>query len=160
LAAHAVDLLGGLGVSWKTLQLMAPALSIAAFKTDLLPAIDGGRCPPPTLYLLSKDGELADTVGPYKKSLLYLVSNAFEDERGTPLLGMAKFLEAQPALMKRLQGPVDGRPGVVISGAPGTTAQSDTHGGFDNDPSTMNSVLTRILGAVPAVPFTARDLQF
>jgi hypothetical protein len=142
---------------------MAPAITLAAFERDLLPRIDNGTCPQPSLYVLSKVGELDDDVGPYGKSLLYLVSNAFEERRATPLLGMAKFLEEQPALLERLQSPIDGLPGIVVSGAsnqPGATSKSETHGGFDNDPNTMNSVLTRILGGVPAVPFTERDLQF
>ena len=37
---------------------------------------------------------------------------------------------------------------------------ADTHGGFDNDPATMNSVLTRILGRKPKYPFNARDLDY
>ena len=52
---------------------------------------------------------------------------------------------------------------VVVSGEEGEVgaiAKSDSHGGFDNDPNTMNSVLTRILGEVPGRVFTERDLQF
>jgi hypothetical protein len=45
-------------------------------------------------------------------------------------------------------------------GPVGAVSRSDTHGGFDNDPNTMNSVLRRILGTAPAFPFTQRDLQF
>ena len=53
--------------------------------------ISDGTCPKPSLYILSKVGELDDDVGPYGKSLLYLVSNAFEGAREMPLLGMQKF---------------------------------------------------------------------
>jgi len=38
-------------------------------------------------------GSKDDTVAIYRKSLLYLVSNAFEAEGGTPLLGMEKFAD-------------------------------------------------------------------
>ena len=38
----------------------------------------------------SDSGERDDTVGPYGKSLLFLVSNAFERRRETPLLGMER----------------------------------------------------------------------
>jgi hypothetical protein len=48
----------------------------------------------------------------------------------------------------------------IVKGVPGAVAESNTHGGFDNDPYTMNSILRRILGAKPAVPFSERDLQF
>ena len=56
---------------------------------------------------------------------------------------------------------------MVVSGAAaadasrwGNVSRADAHSGFDNDEATMNSVLTRILGAQPARPFTLRDLQF
>ena len=43
-----------------------------------------------TMYVLSEKNEQDDTVGPYQKSLLYLVSRALEGAHKTPLLGMAK----------------------------------------------------------------------
>lgn len=62
-----------------------------------------------------------------------------------------------------LQEETDGLPRVVVSpvtGAPGSSTQSKTHGGIDNDPRSMNSVLYRILGRKPAREFTERDLQY
>ena len=162
-AAHALKQLASLGISWKTLQFMAPAIRIDLFKEIILPKIIDKTCPKPSLYILSKVGELDDDVGPYGKSLLYLVSNAFEGTREVPLLGMQKFLEEDQKLLNLLNSAVDGLPGIVISGAgdkPGAISKSDTHGGFDNDPNTMNSVLVRILGELPKIPFTARDLHF
>ena len=41
------------------------------------------------MHLLSDQREKDDTVGPYQKSLLYLVSRALENQHKTPLLGMA-----------------------------------------------------------------------
>ena len=38
--------------------------------------------------------------------------------------------------------------------------RADTHGGFDNDPFTLNSVLFRILGKRPEREFGIRDLQW
>jgi hypothetical protein len=161
--AYAIDELAGLGVAWKTLQLMAPAIRMDLFKAAMAPKIEAGVCPIPSLYILSKVGELDDDVGPYGKSLLYLVSNAFEDTRGVPLLGMQKFLSEDQAVLNVLGRDIDGLPSIVVSGEgnqPGATAKSDTHGGFDNDPNTMNSVLIRILGTLPEAVFTDRDLQF
>lgn len=66
-------------------------------------------------------------------------------------------------MLDLLGSQVDGLPGIVVSGEgdkAGAMAKSDTHGGFDNDPNTMNSVLVRILGELPKVAFTDRDLQF
>jgi hypothetical protein len=42
------------------------------------------------IHLLDEERERNDTVGPYRKSLLYLVSRALEDQHKTPLLGMHK----------------------------------------------------------------------
>jgi len=161
--AHAIEPLASLGVSWKTLQFMAPAIRMDLFKDIVVPRIADGTCPQPSLYILSKVGELDDDVGPYGKSLLYLVSNAFEGAREVALLGMLKFLEEDAKVLTLLNSPIDGLPGIVISGKEGVAgaiAKSDTHGGFDNDPNTMNSVLVRILGKQPTVVFTDRDLQF
>ncbi len=35
---------------------------------------------------------------------------------------------------------------------------STSHGGFDNDPNTMNDILKTILGAASSKPFTKTDL--
>ena len=182
-AAHAVSALCSLGVSFKSLQLMAPAIRIDEFKAAFLGPIGDGVCPRPTLYILSDVGERDDEVGPYGKSLLYLVSNAFEGRRGTPLLGMQTYLARDPDLDELFGEPTDIRPdpavgepiwrwsaqspqllpSVVVAGldqGPGSLSRSSTHGGFDNDPETLNSVLFRILGREPVRPFTTRDLQF
>jgi hypothetical protein len=170
--AHAMRHLVGLGVALKTMQFMAPAITVADFKRLLLPHIKADRCPLPTLYNLSDLGELDDEVGPYGKSLLYLVSNAFEARRKTSLLGMARFIhedadgrsdDVDPELRKLFERDVDGRPSLVIAGkrgGAGNQSQSDSHGGFDNDRATMNSILHRILGHAPGRPFEDRDLQF
>jgi hypothetical protein len=165
--AHAMPHLVELGVAFKTLQLLAPAITIEDFKRLLLtPFIAANECPLPTVYNLSDVGELDDEVGPYGKSLLYLVSNAFERRRATPLLGMERFVvgpEADPAIARLLARKVDGRPALVIAGASnaaGSESESDTHGGFDNDPKTLNSVIHRILDGPPARDFSVRDLQF
>jgi len=162
-AAHAVSSLCGLGVPFKTLQLMAPAIRIDEFKRAFLGPIADGTCPRPSLYILSDVGERDDEVGPYGKSLLYLVSNAFEGRRETPLLGMERYLLDDPELDALFSPPIDGLPAVVVAGldqGPGSISRSSTHGAFDNDPETLNSVLHRILGGPPPRPFTTRDLQF
>jgi hypothetical protein len=163
-AAHAIPEFVNSGIAFKTLQFMAPAIRTDAFVDLVVPAIRSGTCPKPSMYILSEQGELDDELGPYGKSLLYLVSNAFEGARGLPLLGMQRFL-TQPGIA----GLFD-RARLVIAGqAPADSndsklwpnvSRSDTHGGFDNDPATMNSVLYRILGNAPLRPFSARDLDY
>jgi len=155
LFAHAAQLLCSLGISFKTLQMFAPAIRIDEFKDLVLPLIKNGSCPQPTLYVLNKQLELDDTVGPYGKSLLWLVSNAFEDKRSTPLLGMTEFLNSERSLVRSLE--------IVESSGESTKraeASSRTHGGFDNDPLSINSALTRILGHLPQPAFEKRDLDY
>lgn len=170
--AHAMRHLQTLGIVPQSVQLLAPALTTALYRETIQPLVQVGRCPLPDLYILSDAGERDDDVGPYGKSLLYLVSNAFEDRRGTPLLGMQRFIDgaAAPQGVAVNASEIDvelaeifaGR--LIVAGAPpladGLSSQSDSHGGFDNDPMTMNSVLHRILGKGPQRLFSIRDLQF
>lgn len=164
--AHAIRHLIELGSTFKSLQFMAPAITVADFKTLLLPSIQSGKCPLPTLYVLSDTGERDDDVGPYGKSLLYLVSNAFEQARETPLLGMERFVvgpDADGDVAKLLGRRVNGRPSLVVAGTSagaGSESESDTHGGFDNDPTTLNSVMFRVLDRAPSPQFELRHLQF
>lgn len=162
-AAHALTHLNKLGVTFKTLQFLAPAIRVDEFKSLVLPEVLAGNCPHPSLYLLSDVGERDDDVGPYGKSLLYLVSNAFEGRRETPLLGMERFIREDAELAKLFSKQVDGMPSLIVAGAsnqPGSVSRSESHGGFDNDPDTLNSVMQRILGKAPARAFDVRDLQF
>jgi hypothetical protein len=39
-------------------------------------------------------------------------------------------------------------------------SRSTSHGGFDNDRFTMNSVLRTVLGGAPKREFTAKDLDY
>jgi hypothetical protein len=171
-AAFAMPHLTKAGIRLSTLQLMAPAITVQLFKNSMVSAIAQQKCPHPTMYVLSDTGERDDNVWAYGKSLLYLVSNAFEGTRETPLLGMERYVSDQGAEGKQFvdaemnalfKRTVNGLPSLVVAGrseGPASTSRSDTHGGFDNDPDTMNSVLWRILGGKPARPFTTRDLQF
>jgi hypothetical protein len=174
--ASAIDTLINIEVPIKTVQFLAPAISVEMFKRKLVPHITKGTCPLPTLYILSDVGELDDNVGPYGKSLLYLVSNSFESRRNTPILGMERFVNKYNSKLKnenmdpevtKLFSPRGDRPSMVIAGAAPADAtsgasisRSESHGGFDNDPYTLNSVLHRILNKKPPRQFETRDLQF
>ena len=171
-AAHALPLLSNLGIPLKSVQFLAPAIRIDTFKQLLLPSLESGHTPLPSLYLLSDKLERDDCVGPYGKSLLYLVSNAFEGSREIPILGMKAFVDADKKLAKLFGGAVNGRPALVVSdGNPLDPAKekaaieqgasvSRSHGGFDNDCATMNSVITRVLDGPPKRLFTSRDLHY
>ena len=153
---HAVQHLIALGIPFKTVQFLAPAVRIDEFAQYMGPSIQGGDCPKPTLYILSEELELDDTVGPYGRSLLWLVSRAFEDKRDTPILGMDTYLKAASNLRNLLGDAVIS----VAQGRPGAETASKSHGGFDNDPSTLNSILYRILGRKPSSEFVQRDLDY
>lgn len=177
-AAYALEPLLNLGVNFKSLHFMAPAIRTDLFKERVVPLVQQKQCPQPTVYVLSDVGERDDTVGPYGKSLLYLVSNAFEGKRETPILGMERFLSSKsadsnkevvdPELEKFFSVEVaKSQPSLVVSGATPASvklspnlSRSDSHGGFDNDEATLNSVLFRILGNMPKRPFELRDLQY
>lgn len=179
--ASAIDTLLTIGVPVTSVQFMAPAISLDYFKAKLLAHIRAARCPLPTLYVLSDQGERDDDVWLYGKSLLYLVSNAFERRRGTPLLGMERFISLNGGdksvvdreIAKLFAGNNEKNwPHIVVAGAvpPATgkgreksrpdISRSDSHGGFDNDPATLNAVLYRILGKAPMREFLTRDLQY
>lgn len=158
------------GIPLKSVQFMAPAMTTALFHQEMMPLVTAGSCPVPNVYALSDTGERDDQVGPYGKSLLYLVSNAFEGRRDTPLLGMSRFIRERAE--DRNAAVVDREiekllaDTLVIAGEPpdarGMVSRSNSHGGFDNDHETMNSILTHILGAGPPADkrFEGRHLQY
>ena len=170
--AYTIKTLLDIGVPIRSVQFMAPAISIDLFKEKLLPLIQEKKCPVPTMYILSDIGERDDDVGPYGKSLLYLVSNSFEGRRDKPILGMERFINGKKEIIdavvsKLFKSKIGEWPSLVIAGTADASvkdgpsvSRSDTHGGFDNDTYTLNSVLFRILGRKPKRSFDARDLQF
>ena len=105
------------------------------------------------MYCLNDERERDDTVTPaYRKSLLYLVSNAFEQPRKSPILGMQIFRgSADLSTADEVVDAGDGDPSIT---------DSRTHGGFDNDVATMNRILERVLGRRPVHPFTRETLEY
>jgi len=47
---------------------------------------------------------------------------------------------------------------LIYSNGRGTVTRSQSHGGFDNDSYTMNSLLKRILNAAPKQPFNDDEM--
>jgi hypothetical protein len=141
-------------------SLLAPACDVDFFKHYYLPNLQtaetGFGIQRMTVFNLDRELELKDNVAQiYRKSLLYLVSNAFEEEVKMPIVGMqvsSEKLESASPLLK-----------FVYSHGNGDIRQPTTsrsHGGFDNDPNTMNSVLANILGHKPERRFTEDDLKY
>ena len=75
-----------------SLRLFAPACTISVAVHSYLPAVGNGVLDPKHWHIhnLSNQRELGDTVGPYQKSLLYLVSRSFENIHKMPLLGLER----------------------------------------------------------------------
>ena len=153
-----------------TMNFLAPAIRVQEFKDRLFKRIGNG-VDALTMYTMNKDLERKDNCGAiYRKSLLYLVSNALEADRGDGILGLDESIRDDEQLVT-LFG-IGGTPGAhqvifsktdVTSGRSATRAK--THGGFDNDVATMESVVRRVVNASDTdeiVPFpsdTARDFS-
>ena len=89
--------------------LWAPACTIELFNRPYVPAIEDGndRALRACIALNDRAEQDDDCAGIYHKSLLYLVSNAFEAKPriplardGVALLGMQKFIDGDPALSR------------------------------------------------------------
>ncbi len=139
---------------FETLHFLAPAIRVDEF-LDRLEGRIGTGIRRFSLFTMARDWEKRDNVNRvYRKSLLYLVSHAFEPEGKTPILGLEENIRSDARCRKLLgleggtaRGEAIWSKTTVSSGLHATT--SITHGGFDEDVATMNSVLRRVLGAGP-----------
>ena len=145
-------------------SLMAPVCSIGLFKSHYYPYLvsdsDSFGIDQMHIYNLTNKLEKDDHVGlVYRKSLLYLVSRAFEENTPDAILGMKKYTEK-----------LTGEPEVIAlgeklkfhysNGRKSKASRSESHAGFDNDVTTMNNLLKTILGKDPDVPFTKKSLDY
>jgi hypothetical protein len=120
------------------------------------------------VHVLADAVEICDTVGPYRKSLLYLVSRALESCHKMPILGLEQAFDAKAnpkwhagelESVKRWQkfwsGSGNGLDVVatrqVSTGTLGRRI-SACHGSFDNDATTIETTLRRIIGGKAAFP--------
>lgn len=165
LHAHLVrHLTEELGLTVASCTLWAPACTTALFDTTYHPALKSGRLKSLYLYTLSDVAEQSDNCARiYNKSLLYLVSHAFEANvrvplvgpQGEPLLGMEKWINDRPDLAKLFNGT---HPGVSWIRSPNdeplnspSAARASSHGDFDNRRfHVLSSTLARIQGVPDA----------
>ena len=147
----------------RTCTLFAPACTTRFALNHYKPAIEAPnilRKSDVVFEILNDKRERGDSVGPYGKSLLYLVSRALEDYHKTPLLGMARAWDPSSsktdwhsALGKTVQewcqfwgngkSPTEHS---EIHVSDGVGEISLAHGSFDNDIVVMTRTLERILG--------------
>jgi pimeloyl-ACP methyl ester carboxylesterase len=164
LHAHLIEALAALKIKLRlgSINLLAPAATVDLFKQAYIPALGSGifGVDEMHVYNLTDEVEEDDNVGMvYRKSLLYLVSRAFEERIEPPeaLLGMQRSSKDLEKLHPKslFFHYSNGR------GSSKARTASTSHGGFDNDPATMNSVLKTVLGK-PSVPhpFTKESLVY
>ena len=137
---HLVDALVDLGWSFASANMMAPAATVDLFAEKMLPHVIAKTVRQYNQWHLADTLELKDpTCRPilgYGRSLLYLVSESFEGGSRTPVIGMETYYDA-------VGGPANMRAWAAVSSA----TKSTTHGGFDNDPPTLASVIRCIKDA-------------
>jgi hypothetical protein len=138
-----------------TLTLWAPACTVEYFKQYYADALQSGSILDFSIFTLTDKAEQDDNcAGIYHKSLLYLVSNAFEQRfriplmrpDGEPILGMEKFIRKDKALCNLITSKGDWV--LAPNTAPAAKDQSAArhHGDFDNDATTLQATLARVLG--------------
>lgn len=145
----------GLGVKISTCTLWAPACTVDLFTQCYLPAIKDKSIGNFALFTLGDKTEQDDNCAKvYNKSLLYLVSNAFEDQariplirEGTPIFGMEKFVRESKAVSQIF---ANGTADWVLAPNDGTQGSTDAsgarhHGDFDDDICTVAATFARIV---------------
>lgn len=143
----------------KSCSLMAPACNLDFFDEHYAARLTKpkrgsslARLPVLDIYNMTEKLERDDNVAAvYRKSLLHLVSRALERRMDKPILGMQKYSGKIP--------PIAGMNIHYSDGKKGKITRSTSHGGFDNDHWTMNSILRRILGKEPPQPFLEREMK-
>lgn len=132
-----------------SMQFMAPAVRTDVFAREVVPHLQSRKVKSYVQYHLTEKAELEDPTCKallgYSRSLLYLVSRSFEGSRATPILGMAKYQNLLPEL-----------PNARFWDAPSERTAASTHGGFDNDAATLQSVIKHIQSRRPAPRAIAR----
>lgn len=177
LLGHLLDLLDPKKLTIASTSLYAPACTVAFALDHYEPAVKSGLLAKPSfhIHLLSDRRELDDTVGPYQKSLLYLVSRALESDHKTPILGLERAFKpgsndnfndraVPPALPHWQAFWGAGNPNLhvldsrdVSTGPAGKNIKA-SHGCFDNDAATIEATLARILGTTP--PHAVESLEY
>jgi hypothetical protein len=159
---HLFDLLDK-KVACDSLTLFAPACTVGFAVARYGAAVADKKLKPEAVHvdLMDDERERADSVGPYGKSLLYLVSRALESRHKTPLLGMEwawttkgmpesqwsdpeGSVEAWAPLGSRMSLRLHGKRREYVSTGAGRIRLA--HGSFDNDVEVVSDMLERMRG--------------
>lgn len=158
------------GLSLGSVTLYAPACSVDFAIRYYAKAMADGTIASQTMHvdILSDENERDDTVGPYGKSLLYLVSRSFETPRKMPLLGLEKcwdptaenslkhyFSDARLKDIKTWKKTtadngvswrvIKAKQVVTRADGPSPKFIDALHGCFDNNLETVNATISRII---------------
>jgi hypothetical protein len=126
------DRLAARGMKFESVNFLAPAVRVDTFDRLMRPLIDSKTVKRYQQFHLSEQAEEDDpTCGPYRRSLLWLVSQSFEGGTETPILGMKRYFDPYSRKLST----------AVTQVAPGDTSKSSTHGGFDDDRATQSKVI-------------------
>jgi hypothetical protein len=150
--------LKGLEVKIASCHLWAPACTVKLFRETYLAPIRDKRIQKFGLFTLTDQAERDDHCAHiYNKSLLYLVSDAFEDKvriplirpDGEPILGMERFVTGESDLAQLFSNAPNAdwvrAPNDLPMGSQNASGARH-HGDFDNDETTVRATLARILG--------------
>jgi len=137
---HLSDYVLGRGWTIASCNFLASADRCEYFERSLLPHI-GTRIRQYTQLHLSDAVELHDSLGPYSKSLLFLVSRAFERESEARILGMERYIPARLLALAGPSGPV------ALHASPSAASSAVHHGAFSTDALARDTVLAAIAAA-------------
>jgi alpha-beta hydrolase superfamily lysophospholipase len=168
LLGHLINRMVGRKIDIASLGLYAPACTMAFANDFVGRALQAKRLNRRKVYfeLLSDRRERDDAVGPYGKSLLYLVSRALEDMHKTPLLGLAATWNPEDPddiINSRRRSDVAAWRKLWANG-PKPREHDDTrvddgqgpipiaHGSFDNDVAVIGHSIELIRGSPLAFP--------
>lgn len=146
----------GLGKPIASCALWAPACTSDLFHLTYYPALESRRIRRFMLMTLTDRAEQTDGCADlYRKSLLYLISNALEETSrippnmdGTAIVGMEKFVRQYPellALLRRKSARWVLAPNTEGSDSMGRSGARH-HGDFDDDAETLASTFAFVLG--------------
>lgn len=136
------------GIRIDSIYYMASASTVGEFRERMLEFFRTGRIRAFTNFGLADEFERSDSSHtlPYDKSLLYLISNAFEQRRGTPLLGMERNID--PWLQERPNADTEVWDWII---GPNSRSEDErfrcgakSHADFDDDLLTFKAILARL----------------
>lgn len=167
LLAPVVKLLNDRGLKVETCTLWAPACTVDLFRSTYLPAMRKHTLRKLAVFALNDQTERDDNCANiYNKSLLYLVSAAFEKKpriplfrEGEPILGMERWIDAD--LRKTLQS-LGAELVLAPNNAPADSRDASGathHGDFDDDERTVDSTFRRIIAGAKAPAGAARSTR-